>query len=85
LTVRARRPPPGLDDGLLREIMSVMASRSKLCGHFVLVTGSRKSRSVNGHLSEMRSRSMAMSSESTLRGRLWERRVWAGEARVFCC
>lgn len=44
--------------------MSSMAWRSKLWGHFVLVTGFVKGSRVSGHLSEMRSRSMEISSES---------------------
>lgn len=45
--------------------MSWMAWRSKLCRHFVDVTGSWKVRRVRGHFREMRSRSIAISSSSS--------------------
>jgi hypothetical protein len=71
-------PAPEDDTGAgtvveLCPIMAVIASRSKLWGHFVLVTGSRKGRRVRGHFREMRSRSMATSSSDS------------GEALCGCC
>lgn len=41
--------------------MDSMASRSKLCGHLVLVTGFWNGRSVRGHLREMISLEIARS------------------------
>lgn len=45
-------------------IMLKIASLSKLCGHFVLLTGSFMSTSVIGHLIVMRSEATSKSSSS---------------------
>ena len=68
-----------------------MASRSKLCGHFVLVTGSRKGRRVSGHLGFMRSLATAMSSSSPdwVSSIIWlvrgSGRGWPGRKEVWGC
>jgi len=57
-------PSPPMRRSLL-SIMPRMASRSKLCGHFMLLTGSRMGRSVMGHLMLMRSDATWKSSSSS--------------------
>lgn len=87
---RAERVDPALlarsGSGTVRRdwaSMLSMASRSKLCGHFVEVTGSRKVRSVRGHLREMISRSMAMEEEREEDGELlgWAAWCWGRDWR----